>query len=65
VEIIASSTLASTAGNLEIRPRAPASRTITLGQMRRSWHAASLQRKRRRLQEPAKAPKVTSRPTRT
>jgi hypothetical protein len=33
--------------------------------MWRSRHAASLQRKRRQLQEPAKAPKVTSRLART
>jgi hypothetical protein len=64
VETIAPSTLATTAGSLEIRLRSPASRAITLGHMRRSRHMASLQRKQRRLQEPAKVPKVTSRPAR-
>jgi hypothetical protein len=49
VETIAPSTLATTAGSPEIRLRSPASRAITLSQMRRSRHAASLQRKRRRL----------------
>jgi hypothetical protein len=62
VEIIAPSILATTAGSLETRLRSPANRTITLGQMCRSRHAASL---RRQLQEPAKAPKVTSRLART
>jgi hypothetical protein len=65
VETIAPSILATTAGSPEIRLQSPASRAITLGQMRQSRHAASLQRKRRRLQEPAKAPKDTSRPART
>jgi hypothetical protein len=64
VETIAPSTLATTAGSLEIRPRSPASRAITLSEMQRSRHAASLQRKRRRLLEPAKVPKVPSQPAR-
>jgi hypothetical protein len=62
VEIIAPSILATTAGSLETRPWSPANRAITLGQMWRSRHAASL---RRQLQEPSKAPKVTSRLART
>jgi hypothetical protein len=65
VETITPSTLVTTAGSLEIRLRSSASRAIPLGQMQRSWHAASLRRKQRRLQEPAKAPKVISRPART
>jgi hypothetical protein len=65
VETIALSILATTAGSPEIRLRSPASRAITLGQMRQSRHVASLQRKWRRLQEPAKAPKDTSRPAHT
>jgi hypothetical protein len=65
VETIAPSTLATTAGSPEIRLRSPASRAITLGQTRRSRRAASLQRKWHRLQEPAKAPKDTSRPAHT
>jgi hypothetical protein len=65
VETIAPSTLATTAGSPEIRLRSPASRAIPLGQMRRSRHAASPRRKRRRLQEPTKAPKVTRRPAHT
>jgi hypothetical protein len=65
VETIAPSILATTAGSPEIRLRSPASHAITLGQMRQSRHVASLQRKWRRLQEPAKAPKDTSRPTHT
>jgi hypothetical protein len=65
VETIAPSTLATTAGSPEIWLRSPASRAITLGQTWRSQHAASLQHKRHRLQEPAKAPKDTSRPART
>jgi hypothetical protein len=65
VETIAPSTLATTAGILEIWLRSPASRAITLGQMRRSRHAASLQRQRRWLQEPAKVPKDTNRSART
>jgi hypothetical protein len=65
VETITPSILATTAGSPEIRLRSPASPAIPLGQTWRSRHAASLWRKRRRLQEPAKAPKVTSRPART
>jgi hypothetical protein len=65
VETIAPSTLATTASSPEIRLRSPASRAIPLGQARRSRHAASLRRKRCRLQEPAKAPKDTSRPAHT
>jgi hypothetical protein len=65
VETIAPSILATTAGSPEIRLRSPASRAILLGRTQRSWHAASLRRKPRRLQEPAKALKVTSRPART
>jgi hypothetical protein len=65
VETITPSILATTVGSPEIRLRSPASRAITLGQMRWSWHMASLQRKWRRLQEPAKVPKDTSRPART
>jgi hypothetical protein len=49
VEIIAPSILATTAGSLETRPWSPASRAITLGQMWRSRHAASLRRKQHRL----------------
>jgi hypothetical protein len=45
VETITPSILATIAGSPEIRLRSPASRAITLGQMRRSRHAASLQRK--------------------
>jgi hypothetical protein len=62
VETIAPITLATTAGSREILLWSPASCAITLGQMRWSRHAASLQRKRRRLQEPAKAPNDTSQP---
>jgi hypothetical protein len=65
VEIIAPSFLATTVGSLETRPQSPASRTITLGRMWRRRHAASLRRKQRRLQEPAKAPKFPSRLART
>jgi hypothetical protein len=65
VETIAPSILATTAGSPEIRLRSPASRAITLGQMRRNRRVASLQRKWRRLPEPAKAPKGTSRHART
>jgi hypothetical protein len=65
VETIAPSILATIAGSPEIRLRSPASHAIPLGQMRWSQHAASPRRKRRRLQEPAKAPKVTSWPART
>jgi hypothetical protein len=65
VETIAPSTLVTTAGSPEIRLWSPASRAIPLGQMKRSRHMASLRRKQRRLQEPAKAPKVISRPART
>jgi hypothetical protein len=65
VETIAPSILATTADSPKIRLRSPASRAITLDQMRRSRHVASLQRKWRRLQEPANAPKHTSRPART
>jgi hypothetical protein len=65
VETIAPITLATTAGSPETRLRSPASRAIPLGQMQRSRHAASLWHTRHRLQEPAKAPKVTSRPART
>jgi hypothetical protein len=65
VETIAPNTLATIAGNPEIRLRSPASRAILLGQMQRSRHAASLQRKQRRLQEPAKVLKVISQPART
>jgi hypothetical protein len=65
VETIAPSILATTAGSPEIRLRSPASRAITLGQMRWSQHAASLRRKWRRLQELAKVPKDTNRPART
>jgi hypothetical protein len=65
VEITAPSILATTAGSLETRPRSPASHAIILGRMWRSRHTASLQRKPRRLQEPAKAPKVPSRLART
>jgi hypothetical protein len=49
VETIAPNTLATIAGSPEIRLRSPASHAITLGQTRRSRHAASLQCKRRRL----------------
>jgi hypothetical protein len=45
VETIAPSILATTAGSPEIWLRSPASRAIILGQMQRSRHAASLQRK--------------------
>jgi hypothetical protein len=62
VETTAPSILATTAGNPEIRLRSPASRAILLGQMQRSWHAASLWRMPRQLNEPAKALKVISRP---
>jgi hypothetical protein len=65
VETIAPSNLVTTAGSPEIRLRSPASRAIPLGQMQRSRHKASLRCKQRRLQEPAKAPKVISRPART
>jgi hypothetical protein len=65
VETIAPNTLATTAGNPEIRLRSPASHAILLGQMKWSRHAASLRRKQHRLQEPAKALKVISRPART
>jgi hypothetical protein len=65
VETIAPSILATTASSPEIRLWSPASCAITLGQTRRNRRAASLQRKWRRLQEPAKAPKGTSRPART
>jgi hypothetical protein len=65
VETIAPSILATIADSPKIRLWSPASRAITLGQMRRSRHVASLQRKWRRLQEPAKVPKDTSRPART
>jgi hypothetical protein len=65
VETIAPSILATTAGSPEIWLRSPASRTISLGQMRWSRHAASLRCKRRRLQELAKAPKDTNWPART
>jgi hypothetical protein len=65
VEITAPSILATTASSLETRPRSLAIRAITLGQMWRSRHMASLQRKQCRLQEPAKAPKVPSRLART
>jgi hypothetical protein len=65
VKTITPITLAITAGSLEIRLRSPASRAIPLGQMQQSRHVASLRRKRRRLQEPAKEPKVFSRPART
>jgi hypothetical protein len=61
VEITAPSILVTTAGSLETRPRSPVSHAIILGWMWRSRHAASLQRKQRRFQEPAKAPKVPSR----
>jgi hypothetical protein len=61
VETIAPSILTTIAGSLEIRLLSPASRAITLGQMRWSRHAASLRRKWRRLLEPAKAPKGTIR----
>jgi hypothetical protein len=61
VEITAPSILATTAGSLETRPWSPASRAIILSQMWRSQHAASLQRKQRRPQELAKAPKVPNR----
>jgi hypothetical protein len=65
VETIAPSILATTAGSPEIWLRSPASRAITLGQMRWSRHMASLQRKWRQLQEPAKAPKDTNQPAHT
>jgi hypothetical protein len=65
VETIAPSTLATIAGSPEIRLRSPASRAIPLGQMWWSRHAASPRRKRRWLQEPTKALKVTSQPART
>jgi hypothetical protein len=65
VETIAPITLATIVGSLEIWLRSPASRAITLGQTRWSRHALSLRRKRRWLQELAKAPKDTSRPART
>jgi hypothetical protein len=65
VETITPSTLATIAGNPEIRLRSPASRAILLGRMQQNQHAASLRCKQRRLQEPAKALKVTSRPART
>jgi hypothetical protein len=65
VETIAPITLATIAGSPEIRQRSPASRVIPLGQMQRSQHAASLRCKRRRFQEPSRAPKATSRPART
>jgi hypothetical protein len=45
VETITPSILATTAGSPEIRLRSPASHAITIGHMRRSRHAASLQRK--------------------
>jgi hypothetical protein len=65
VETIAPNTVATTAGNPEIRLRSPASRAILLGQMQRSRHAASLWHKQRQLQQPAKALKVISRLART
>jgi hypothetical protein len=65
METIAPIILATTASSPKIRLRSPASRAIPLSQMQRSRHAASLWRKWRRLQEPVKAPKVTSRPART
>jgi hypothetical protein len=49
VETIAPTTLATTAGNPEIRLQSPASHAILLGRMQRSQHAASLRRKQRRL----------------
>jgi hypothetical protein len=57
VKTIAPSILATIADSPEIRLRSPASRAITLGQMWWSRHVANLQRKWRRLLEPAKAPK--------
>jgi hypothetical protein len=65
VETITPNTLATTADNPEIWLRSLASRAILLGQMQRSRHAASLWCKQHRLQEPAKALKVISRPART
>jgi hypothetical protein len=65
VETIAPSTLATTTGSLEIPPRLPASRVTLLGQMRRSWRAASPRRKPSQLGEPAKALKVISQLART
>jgi hypothetical protein len=65
VETIAPSILATTAGSPKIRLQSPASRAITIGQTRQNRRAASLQRKWRWLQEPAKEPKGTSRPART
>jgi hypothetical protein len=59
VETIAPSTLATIADSPEIWLRSPGSHAIPLSQMQRSRHAASQWRKRRQLQELAKAPKVT------
>jgi hypothetical protein len=65
VEITAPSTLATTTGSLEIRPRSPASRVTLLGWTRWSRRAASLRRQLSRLREPAKALKVISQLART
>jgi hypothetical protein len=65
VEITEPSTPAITIGNLEIRPRSPASRATLLGRRQRSRHAAGLQRRTSRLGEPVKALKVINRLART
>jgi hypothetical protein len=65
VEITAPSTLATTAGSLEIRLWSPASRVTLLGRMRWSWRTANLRRQPSRLRQPAKALKVTSQLART
>jgi hypothetical protein len=65
VEITAPSTLTITIGNLEIRPRSPASRATLPGRRQRSRHAAGLLRRTSRLGGPVKALKVINRLIRT
>jgi hypothetical protein len=65
VEITAPSTPAITTGNLEIRPRSPASRATLLELRQRSRHAASPRHRTSQLGELVKALKVINQLTRT
>jgi hypothetical protein len=58
VEITTPNNLAITTGNLEIRPRSPASRATLLGRRQWSRHSASLRHRISQLGEPVRALKV-------